>query len=34
MVALDPESALEVVNRGGVPDAAVAARDEVFGRER
>ncbi len=34
MVALDAESALEVVNRGGVPDAAVAARDDVFGRER
>ena len=31
MVALDAESALEVVNRGGVPEVAIAARDEVLG---
>ena len=33
MVALDAESALEVVNRGGVPNVAIAVRDDVFGRE-
>jgi uncharacterized protein YqhQ len=33
MVALDTESALDVVDRGGVPDVAIAARNDVFGSE-
>ncbi|MEE9178912.1 MAG: DUF1385 domain-containing protein [Acidimicrobiia bacterium] len=33
MVALDTESALEVVDRGGVPAVAMSARNDVFGRE-
>jgi len=33
MVALDIDSAREVVDRGGVPAVAISARDDAFGRE-